>query len=305
MVHYYSSCYRYVVQALVLQSDFGLVEGTVAQMYGVSLQVEPRLQIYDLTHNIPAFDTWSASYSLYQSILSWPAGTIFVSVVDPGVGSDRKSVIVHTVSDHYVVTPDNGTLTHIVDRIGIDTIRKIDEGRHRRPGSEGIHVFHGRDLYAYSGAKLAAGLISFEDVGPNRTLDSAILHPLRPPCKIDDDGIEGDDSGIEGMIEIDDRIFGMAWSNIPLSMINEMGLKYGQCYEVEICHQDRTVYSATIPYERSFSYVSAGEELLYLNEIGNLAIATNLGSFIEKHGVSYGYDWIIRIRHQTKEVDAK
>lgn len=273
---------------LVLQSDFGLNEGAVAQMYGVSLQLAPQLQIYNLTHEIPSFDTWGASYSLYQVVLAWAVGTVFVSVVDPGVGSKRTSVVAHTASDHYVVTPNNGSLTHLADRIGVVEVREIDETRHRRPGSEHIHVFHGRDVYAYTGAKLAAGMISFADVGEVMDLQRIEMHPLRAPC-IDGRGC------LEGMVEIDDRGFGMVWSNIPLSLMDEFGMRYGGVYAVEIKHRDRVMYSATIPYARSFSAVKAGEDLLYLNATGNLAVASNLGSFLERSGISYGYEWTIHI----------
>lgn len=277
------------MHALVLQSDFGLAEGTVAQMYGVSLQVDPRLCIYNLTHDIPAFDTWSASYSLYQTLPAWAAETVFVSVVDPGVGSDRRSVVARTSSNQYVVTPDNGTLTHVAAHLGITAVRQIDETKHRRAGTEGIHVFHGRDVYSYTGAKLAAGVISFDEVGEEMAVHGVETHFLSPPCL-------HDNTHLEGTVEIDDPRFGMVWSNIPRSLMDDFGMQYGDAFAVQITHQGETRYSATVPYVRSFSYVGTGEDLLYLNEIGNLAIASNLSSFIGKHGVSYGPDWNIHIR---------
>ena len=76
---------------LVFQSDFGLSDGAVAAMYGVALSVDPSLRIYDLTHEIPPFDIFEASYRLLQAVPYWPEGTVFVTVVDPGVGSRRRS----------------------------------------------------------------------------------------------------------------------------------------------------------------------------------------------------------------------
>ena len=104
---------------LVFQSDFGLVDGAVSAMYGVAYSVMPDLKIHDLTHDITPFDIWEASYRLIQTINYWPEGTVFVSVVDPGVGSDRKSVVVKTNSGRYIVTPDNGTMTHVIRFEGI------------------------------------------------------------------------------------------------------------------------------------------------------------------------------------------
>ena len=100
---------------LVLQTDFGLADGSVAAMKGVALTIEPRLVIHDLTHQIPPYDIREAALRLRQTIPWWPQGTVFVSVVDPGVGTERRAVVVRTRSGHYVVTPDNGTLTWVAD----------------------------------------------------------------------------------------------------------------------------------------------------------------------------------------------
>ena len=113
--------------ALVFQSDFGLVDGAVAAMYGVALDVDKDLRIFNLTHDITPYNIWEASYRLYQSVEYWPEGTVFVSVVDPGVGSSRKSVVAKTSQGQFIVTPDNGTLTHIKKNIGIVSIREIEE----------------------------------------------------------------------------------------------------------------------------------------------------------------------------------
>src|SRR5699024_5747532 len=104
---------------LIIQTDFGLSDGAVCAMYGVATSVDPTLRIFDLTHDIPQYNIWEASYRLYQTMIYWPENTVFISVVDPGVGSDRLSVVVKTKENHYIVTPDNGTLTHIKQSIGI------------------------------------------------------------------------------------------------------------------------------------------------------------------------------------------
>src|SRR5690625_2751412 len=151
---------------LVIQTDFGISDGAVSAMYGVAISVEPSLRIFDLTHDIPQYNIWEASYRLYQTIAYWPQETVFVSVVDPGVGSDRLSVVVKTVDNQYIVTPDNGTITHVKQKIGISARRGIDEKGNRLPRSGESYTFHGRDVYAYTGARLAARVIAFEEVGP-------------------------------------------------------------------------------------------------------------------------------------------
>nr|HPJ23121.1 SAM-dependent chlorinase/fluorinase [Clostridia bacterium] len=147
---------------MVFQTDFTYKEGAVCAMYGVVKSVDRELEILDGTHEIPQYDTWSASYRLYQSMKFWPRDTVFVSVVDPGVGTPRKASVARTSDGYYVVTPDNGSLTHLKRLAGIEEIREIDEriNRLRGKGTEEVAIFHGRDVFAYCGARLAAGIIS-------------------------------------------------------------------------------------------------------------------------------------------------
>ena len=140
---------------LVFLTDFGTDDGAVSAMYGVAYGVDPELNISDLTHGITPYDVWEASYRLVQPVRYWPKGTVFVCVVDPGVGSDRRSIVVRTKAGQLIVTPDNGTLTHVRRKFGIDAVRIIDETRNRLAGSEQSYTFYGRDVYAYTGARLA------------------------------------------------------------------------------------------------------------------------------------------------------
>src|ERR1700761_2203716 len=117
---------------VVYQSDFGVKDGAVSEMKGVAMGVSPELKLYDLTHEIPAYNIWEAAYRLQQTVPYWPKGTVFVSVVDPGVGTARKSVVMKTRTGQFIVTPDNGTLTLIAETLGLDQIREIDETVNRR-----------------------------------------------------------------------------------------------------------------------------------------------------------------------------
>jgi len=273
---------------LVFQSDFGLLEGTVSQMYGVSAKVDPTLRMYDITHNISKFNTWEASYSLYQSCHAWPKDTVFVSVIDPGVGSNRRSVVALTKEGHYIVTPDNGTLTHMSKHIGIVAVREIDESINRVKGSENYHIFHGRDIYAYTAARLASGVISFEEVGKAFDVKEVVMHKLIDP-KIEE-------ITLMGTLDIVDAHFGMIWSNIPLSMLSSLNIKHDDYLEVNIYYKNSMLYSKKVLYGKSFSSVQKGMDLLYINEIGNIAIGTNLGDFANKYNLKAGVDWSISIK---------
>jgi len=276
---------------LVFQSDFGLSEGTVSQMHGIAMRVDPTLRIFDLSHLIPKFNTWEASYSLYQTCHAWPEETVFVSVIDPGVGSTRKSVVVKTCVGHYIVTPDNGTLTHLKKHVGIEAVREIDESVNRVKGSEKSHVFHGRDVYAYTGARLASGVIDFEEVGPGIPVDDIIMHEIIDPVF--------DGKNIDGILEIEDPLFGMVWTNIPLEFFENVNLSFGDKVRTIIEHNGEEKFREVLPYCRTFTDVPKDHELIYNNEIGNLAIATNFGSFVEKFGIKSGNAWKIRFEMKS------
>lgn len=272
---------------LVFQSDFGLVDGAVSAMYGVAYTVEPRLNIHDLTHDITPYNIWEASYRLIQTIRYWPQGTIFVSVVDPGVGSDRKSVVVKTASGHYVVTPDNGTLTHIIRFDGIEAVREIDEHVNRLPRSGESYTFHGRDVFAYTGARLAAGIIDFEGVGPEMKPEDLVRLPIIEPR------LEG--SAVCGTIDVLDVRFGSLWTNIPRTLFLQTGIQYGDRVSITIENDTRCVYRNIILFAKSFADVYMGEALAYVNSLGCMAVAINQGSFARAYNIGTGNSWRIRI----------
>ena len=272
---------------LVFQSDFGLVDGAVSAMYGVAYSVNPELRMHDLTHDITPYSIWEASYRLIQTISYWPDGTVFVSVVDPGVGSDRRSIVVKTKSGKYIVTPDNGTLTHVLRLDGIVEARQIDETVNRLPNSGESYTFYGRDVYAYTGARLASGVISFEEVGPKLDVDSLIMLPITEPTL--------DGTAVCGTIDVLDVRFGSLWTNIPRSLFLQTGAKFGDRLSITIQNDTRTVYRNIILFARSFADVYVGEALAYTNSLDCMAIAINQGSFARAYNIGTGNSWKIRI----------
>ncbi len=275
------------MKPLVFQTDFGLVDGAVSAMYGVAYTVNSDLRIHDLTHEITPFNIWEASYRLIQTINYWPEGTVFVSVVDPGVGSDRKSVVVKTNSGRYIVTPDNGTLTHVIRLEGIAAVREIDEKINRLPRSGESYTFHGRDVYAYTGARLAAGIIDFEGVGPELSVDSLASLPIVEPYL--------DANAVCGTIDVLDVRFGSLWTNIPRTLFLETGIRYGDRVSITIENDTRCVYRNIIFFGKSFADVYVGEALVYVNSLDCVAVAINQGSFARAYNVGTGNSWRIRM----------
>ena len=274
--------------ALVFQSDFGLTDGAVCSMYGVSLTVDSNLKIYDLTHDITPYNIWEASYRLYQSVEYWPVGTVFVSVVDPGVGSSRKSVVAKTSMGQYIVTPDNGTLTHLKKYVGIEAVREIDEALHRRSNTQYSYTFHGRDVYANTGAKLAAGTISFEDIGPELAAEELF--------ELECGTVSVKDGTVSGNVDILDVRFGSLWTNVTREEFLECGAEFGDRIEVTILNGSTLVYQNTIVYGHSFADVRIGEPIIYVNSLYRMAVAINQGSFAKAYSIGTGIHWKISFK---------
>ncbi|MBF4692532.1 SAM hydrolase/SAM-dependent halogenase family protein [Fusibacter ferrireducens] len=273
---------------LVLQSDFGLSDGAVAAMIGVAHEVDVDIKINNLTHDITPYNVWEASYRLFQTAEYWPEETVFVSVVDPGVGSNRKSVVVKTKNNQYIVTPDNGTLTHIKKYIGIVAVREIEEALHRRKNSEHSHTFHGRDVYAYTGAKLASGKIGFEEVGQEIAIDDIIEAEIGE--------VISTEKSIKGCIDILDVRFGSLWTNIPSEAFLKLGFERGERVEVLIKDREKVIYNNRIIYGKSFDDVYIGEQIVYMNSLYRVAVAINQGNFARAYSIGTGIHWTIEFK---------
>jgi len=274
--------------AIVYQTDFGLKDGAVSAMKGVAHEVDPDIPLYDLTHEIPAYNIWEAGYRLNQTVVFWPKGTVFVSVVDPGVGTARKPVVALTGSGHYIVTPDNGTLTLIAENLGIDALREIDTLRNRRPGSEGSFTFHGRDIFSFTAAKLAAGKISFDEVGKILKKEDMVKIAYQRAVMVGDSVI--------GNIPVLDIQYGNVWSNISDSLVKKAGIKYGDSLDVLITKNARQVFVGRVPFARTFGDVPDKHALGYMNSLGNFSLALNMGSFADSFKVASGAEWSIGLR---------
>jgi S-adenosylmethionine hydrolase len=273
--------------AVVFQTDFGVKDGAVSAMKGVATAVDPGLRLYDLTHEIPAYNIWEAAYRLEQTAQYWPAGTVFVSVVDPGVGTTRKSVVMRSNSGHYFVTPDNGTLTLVAESLGIDEIREIDEVLNRRQNSGASYTFHGRDVYAYTGARLAAGAISFEQVG--KLLPDSVVRISYQSARHQGDSLIGN-------IPILDIQYGNVWTNINDSIFKSLQVPPGKNIEVTFWKNDSVYFKQVLPFVNTFGDVPEGKTLAYLNSLMNFSLAINMGNFSDSFHVQSGPEWTVVIK---------
>ncbi len=270
-------------RTVVFLSDFGTSDGAVSAMHGVANGISNNLRLDDLTHDIPQFNIWEASYRLAQALPYWAPGTVFVCVVDPGVGSDRKSIVALTESGHLVVTPDNGTLSHVADRIGLLEVRSINVEDNRLAGSQHSYTFFGRDVYAYTGARLASAQMEFEQLGP--------VLPKIVRLKIERARLEG--QTLVGSIDIHDSRYGSLWTNIGNEFLEQLGVDWGARLQVMITKDGRIVYGYRLTLCKAFTDVPKGESLVYVNSLLKLAVAVNQGSFASTYQIGTGEGWKI------------
>ncbi|WP_027133874.1 SAM hydrolase/SAM-dependent halogenase family protein [Geminicoccus roseus] len=271
---------------IVYQTDFGTADSAVAEMKGVAKQVDRDLELFDNTHEIPAFDIWTAAFHLAHLVPYWPPGTVFVSVVDPGVGTERGVVAAELASGHFYVGPDNGTLTLVAEQIGVAALRSIDAATNRLPGSERSNTFHGRDIFSYNAARLASGQVAFADLGP--LLEGGVVEIPYQHAEL-----AGDE--LRGIIPMLDVNYGNVWTNIGSALFDRLGVAKGDNVRVRISKDGTPVHDGVVPFVDTFGDVPKGQPLLYLNSVDEMALAINYGSFAETHGIGSGPDWTITL----------
>jgi S-adenosyl-L-methionine hydrolase (adenosine-forming) len=251
---------------ITLTTDFGTRDGFVAQMKGVILGIDPRARLIDVTHDIEPFSVLEGALVLKGLSPHFPGGTIHVAVVDPGVGSKRRAIVLCTPEQTYV-GPDNGLLSLIMSDDGACIVREIQNPDYMLP--EPHPTFHGRDVFAPIAAHLSAGR-PFEEVGP--LVDDPIM--LSIPT------VKENAAGLEGAVIYVDR-FGNVTTNIDKAMLNKIVGK--------ICVGNVTIQGLG----RFFGEVPEGEAIALINSFGLLEIAANQGNAAQVLGI--GKDEPVRV----------
>jgi hypothetical protein len=258
------------VPTIVFMTDFGIVDDSVAICRGVMYSIAPDLRIVDLTHQVTPFSILDGARFLYGASPYYPAGTVFVVVVDPGVGSTRKAVVVKSKRGQYFVLPDNGLMTLVQDRDGIESAREITN-RSWMIGAALSSTFHGRDIFSPVGAHLARG-DDWTTVGPELDVTKLVRLGIAP-AKLDDRGLSGEVIATDGP-------FGNLVTNIGGDDFLKLGYARGRTAHVTIGNSEMD-----IPFVRTFSDVPLNQPLLYIDSRGHLGLAVNQGSFTATYGV--------------------
>ena len=253
---------------IVFMTDFGTANDAVAICKAVMLQIAPDARIMDITHQVMPFSIEEGSRFLEAVTPYYPAGTVFAAVVDPGVGTSRKAVIVKSKKGQYFVLPDNGLITPVIDRDGLDSAREITNP-HWMIQAPVSSTFHGRDIFSPAAAHLASGW-DFTLVGPE-VPQLVRLNPKTPT--IAENGISGD------IIGLDDP-FGSLITDVPGEEFKKLGYILGDKLVVEINKKP-----VTLPFVKTFMDVPVGDTLLFIDSRDRVSIAVNQASYAKKFNI--------------------
>jgi len=257
-------------QTIVFMTDFGVVDDSVAICRGVMYSITPEVRIVDLTHQVTPFSILDGARFLYGATPYYPAGTVFVVVVDPGVGSTRKAIVAKSKRGQYFVLPDNGLLTLVEQRDGIDGVHEITNPDWMI-GTKMSSTFHGRDIFSPVGAHVARG-DDWTRVGPEMPVAALVRLELKE-ARLDDHGVTAEGIATDGP-------FGNLVTNLDAEDFLKLGYQRGQEVPVKIGGKD-----LRMKFVRTFSDVALGQPLLYIDSRGHLGLAVNQGSFVGVYGV--------------------
>ena len=256
---------------IVFMTDFGTVDDSVPICKGVMYSVMPRVRIVDLSHQVTPFSILDGARFLFGTTPYYPAGTIFTVVIDPGVGSTRKAVVIQSKRGQFFVLPDNGLITLVADRDGLEAAREITNPDWMI-GKALSSTFHGRDIFSPAGAHLARG-DDWTQVGPAMDVKSLVRLDLQVPRL--------DAQGLHGEIIATDGPFGNLVTNVDAEDFLKLGYQRGQ--NVPITIGDKKL---DLPFVRTFSDVPLKKPLIYIDSRGRFGLAVNQGSFAATYGIT-------------------
>ncbi len=257
------------MRVIALLSDFGTADGYAGIMHGVILRINPSAVIVDVCHDIPPQDVHAAAFVLSTVYPYFPANTIYVVVVDPGVGSQRRALAVRTPHGTFVA-PDNGVLSYVFAREPIDEMVHLTNAQYWL--SPLSNTFHGRDLFAPVAAHLSLG-VPLDEFGP------AIQDPVRLPVP---EAVVHRDGTICGQVQHIDR-FGNLITNIPQGL-----LPTDQIWRVHIMGHE------IIGLSRAYAMAADGELVTLIDSSGYLEIAVRNGNAAAMLQASRGTGVIVK-----------
>jgi S-adenosylmethionine hydrolase len=260
---------------IVFMTDFGMVDDSVAICRGVMYSIAPAVRIVDLTHQVTPFSILDGARFLYGATPYYPAGTVFVVVVDPGVGSTRKAIVAKSKRGQYFVLPDNGLLTLVEQRDGIEAVHEITNSDWMI-GGKLSSTFHGRDIFSPVGARVVRGE-DWTKVGPEIPVKDLVRLELKA-AKLDDRGLTAEVIATDGP-------FGNLVTNVDADDFLKLGYQRGQEVPITLSGKDLGEKEMKMKFVRTFSDVPVNQALLYIDSRGHLGLAVNQNSFAAIYGI--------------------
>jgi len=251
---------------IAIISDLGNRDHFVGAMKGAMLAINPGVTIVDITHEVPKHDILRGAFTLAHAAETFPKGSIFVAVVDPGVGTERKGILLKTKNDLLFIGPDNGIFTIVAERFGVGQVREITNRSLMR--GEVSPTFHGRDIFAPVAAHLSLG-VDPREVGPELREIKRLELPM--PKK------EGE-MLVGEVIAVDD--FGNVLTNINRELLEGFA-GIGDSLKVRLGEK---LFKAK--FVRTFGDVCVGEALCYIGSVGMLEVAKNMGNMAKEVGAA-------------------
>ena len=255
---------------IVFMTDFGTMDDSVPICKGVMYSILPEVRIVDMTHQVTPFSILEGARFLFGATPYYPAGTVFAVVVDPGVGSTRKAVVIKSNKGQYFVLPDNGLITLVAERDGLEAAREITSPAWMI-GKALSSTFHGRDIFSPAAAHVARG-DDWTQVGPIVDLNSLIRLDLEAPSV--------DEQGLHGEVIATDGPFGNLVTNVDADLFLRMGYQRGQKVPITLGSE-----KMELQFVKTFSDVPLQKPLVYIDSRGHFALAVNQGNFATTYGI--------------------
>lgn len=249
---------------ITLTTDFGLKDPYVGAVKGVIYSINRNAQIVDIVHEVPAFDIAHGSYILLTTYREYPAGTINVAVIDPGVGSERKPILLVS-RNYFFIGPDNGVLIPAAMDDGIEKAIVLENPKYFR--EEISHTFHGRDIFAPVAAYLSLG-IDPEEIGEEIDVEKLVKPPIDYSCSYMDDR-----TAVASVIYID-HFGNIVTSCRSRDLMKHLSIENGQRIYISLPHTKNRFQLVFYP---SFSHGSRGELVMYPGSMGFVEIAQYMG----------------------------
>ncbi len=264
---------------IAFMTDFGLLDDSVAICKQVMYNIDPTVRILDISHAVTPFSILDGARYLDGMSAYVPPGTVFVVVIDPGVGTSRKAIVAKSKKGNYYVLPDNGLLTKVQDTDGIESVRVITNPKWMIQDAISS-TFHGRDVFSPVGAHLARGE-NWTEVGPEMPVSQLVRLNLTQASIVN--------GALQAQVIGTDGPFGNLITNVSREEFAKLGYQYGDTIHVTLGANE-----FNMPFVKTFGDVAIGSPLAFIDSRGRLSFSLNQTNFAKTYNIKPPVDFSIR-----------